>query len=222
MLTIDPKHRLVEGVASDGTTIWVSSILDRQILACARPAGRWRRCPRRSPVRDRLGRAAKRLWVAADCPPGVAGDQGVRARRADRARHAAGGSVTRIAPVVGAASIPATSRRRDGSVFVSDSQNGMVFRLLPERPRRSWRSCCPGVGKSAQGTALDARRQANCSSPITARASASVDLATVQAHPAAAAGRQAVARDRRPRPLRHRPITASTTAPRRGCWSRSR
>ncbi len=34
VLTIDPNHRLVEGVASDGTTIWVSSVLDRQILAC--------------------------------------------------------------------------------------------------------------------------------------------------------------------------------------------
>ena len=34
VLTIDPRHRLVEGVASDGKTIWVSSILDRQVLAC--------------------------------------------------------------------------------------------------------------------------------------------------------------------------------------------
>ena len=32
--TIDPKHRLVEGVASDGTTIWASSLIDRQILQC--------------------------------------------------------------------------------------------------------------------------------------------------------------------------------------------
>src|SRR5207237_5170405 len=34
VLTIDPRHRLIEGVASDGTTIWVSSVLDRQVLAC--------------------------------------------------------------------------------------------------------------------------------------------------------------------------------------------
>ena len=34
VLTIDPRHRLVEGVASDGKTIWVSSILDRQVLEC--------------------------------------------------------------------------------------------------------------------------------------------------------------------------------------------
>ena len=34
MLTLDPKHRIVEGIATDGSTIWVSSILERQILAC--------------------------------------------------------------------------------------------------------------------------------------------------------------------------------------------
>ena len=27
------EHRLVEGVASDGQTIWVSSVIDRQIIA---------------------------------------------------------------------------------------------------------------------------------------------------------------------------------------------
>jgi hypothetical protein len=34
VLTVDPRHRLIEGVASDGKTIWLSSLIDRQILAC--------------------------------------------------------------------------------------------------------------------------------------------------------------------------------------------
>jgi hypothetical protein len=36
VVTVDPRHRLVEGVASDGAKIWLSSLIDRQILVCTK------------------------------------------------------------------------------------------------------------------------------------------------------------------------------------------
>ena len=85
VLTIDPRHRLVEGVASDGKTIWVSSILDRQILACKTTCRTLATLPAPlHPFAIAWDPRRKRLWVAADCPPGVSGDQALRARRADR------------------------------------------------------------------------------------------------------------------------------------------
>ena len=192
VLTIDPKHRLVEGVASDGTTIWVSSILDRQILACRTDlpdagdlagAGFTRS---RSPGT----RSRKRLWVAADCPPGVAGDQAVRARRADRRSIRAGRIQTRIAPAVG--QLP--SRRRLGFRRPACSS---------ATARTAWSS-----GLLPSGTAFDGRQSARAtaragrgrrSTPdgkqlIVAdysRGIGAVDLATCKPTLAAAAGRQA-------------------------------
>src|SRR6476661_576468 len=73
LLTIDPRHRLVEGVASDGQTIWVSSILDRQILACRASCRTIATLPQPlHPFAVAWDSTRKRLWVAADCPPGVA------------------------------------------------------------------------------------------------------------------------------------------------------
>ena len=70
--TIDPNHRLIEGVASDGRTIWVSSLIDRQILQCKK------RCKTIATLPEGLHPFAiawdavrQRIWVAADCPPGV-------------------------------------------------------------------------------------------------------------------------------------------------------
>src|SRR5256885_8458470 len=74
VLTIDPKHRLVEGVASDGTTIWVSSILDREVLACKSTCRMLAILPKGlHPFAIAWDETRKRLWVAADCPPGVPG-----------------------------------------------------------------------------------------------------------------------------------------------------
>ena len=36
LFTVDPQHRLIEGVATDGKAVWVSSLIDRQILQCAK------------------------------------------------------------------------------------------------------------------------------------------------------------------------------------------
>jgi DNA-binding beta-propeller fold protein YncE len=154
VLTIDPKHRLVEGVASDGTTIWVSSILDRQILACRTacrtiatlPAGL-------HPFAIAWDQNRKRLWVAADCPPGVAGIKPCE-RGALIAMTTGGKIMTRMTPLTGSFH-PGDVSVAPGGVFVSDSQNGAVYgfgksgySLVPVIK--------PGVGKSAQGTTLDA------------------------------------------------------------------
>lgn len=154
VLTIDPKHRIVEGVASDGTTIWVSSVLDRQILACRSTCRTVATLPPGlHPFAIAWDGAQKRLWVAADCPSGVAGikpcDHGALI-----GLDAQGRTKARIFPASGnfhSGDVSASA----GGVFVSDSQNGAVYRL-----RRNGKALIPvvkpGVGKSGQGTALGA------------------------------------------------------------------
>jgi hypothetical protein len=152
VLTIDPIHRLIEGVASDGRTIWVSSVLDRQILACAKscrtiatlPAGL-------HPFAIAWDGERKRLWIAADCPAGVAGitpcDRG-----ALMALDRAGQIASQIAPASGSFH-PGDVSASSAGVFVSDGQNGAVYRL--QRGVLS-RVIASAAGKSAQGSATDA------------------------------------------------------------------
>jgi DNA-binding beta-propeller fold protein YncE len=152
VLTIDPKHRIVEGVASDGRTIWVSSILDRQILACTSacrtiatlPAGL-------HPFAIAWDGAQKRLWVAADCPPGVKGITPCE-RGALIALDRTGRIRIRVAPPTGSFHSGDVSVSPAG-VFVSDSQNGAVY-FLARRAKSLIPVVKTGVGKSAQGTAL--------------------------------------------------------------------
>ena len=152
VVTVDPTHRLVEGVATDGHTIWVSSILDRTILACrkaCRPLAVLP--PGLHPFAIAWDNNRKRLWAAADCPPGVRGIKACE-RGALIALDKRGRVVTRVAPGVGTFH-PGDVSASNGQVFVSDSQNGMVFRLTPNG-RGLMAVVLPGVGKSAQGTAL--------------------------------------------------------------------
>ena len=154
IITVDPGHRIVEGVASDGHTIWVSSILDRQILECRKtcrtvatlPAGL-------HPFAIAWDRSRKLLWVAADCPPGVKGitpcDRGALI-----ALDRNGVERTRISPESGTFH-PGDVSASTGGVFVSDSQNGMVFTVLPGGTAVKAVNL-PGDGKSGQGTALGA------------------------------------------------------------------
>ena len=93
-----------------------------------------------------------RLWVAADCPPGVRGITACE-RGALMALDRQGRVVTRIAPWVRTFH-PGDVSASNGQLFVSDSQNGMVFRLTASG-RAIMAVVLPGVGKSAQGTALD-------------------------------------------------------------------
>lgn len=154
VLTVDPKHRLVEGIASDGSTIWLSSIIDRQLLACRStcetlvtlPAGL-------HPFAIAWDSKRSQLWVAAGCPPGVPFivecDRGalLGIDRTGRIR-------TWVAPMGGAFQ-PGDASAANGQVFVSDSQNGAVYRLAPGG-KSLLTLVAPGVGKSGQGLALSA------------------------------------------------------------------
>ena len=154
VLTIDPKHRIVEGVATDGSTIWVSSILDRQILACRASCKTLATVPNGlHPFAIAWDAQKRRLWVAADCPPGVAGIKACD-RGALIALSKAGQVVTCIAPPSGSFH-PGDVSTAPSGVFVSDSQNGAVYRLAKSGYSLA-PVVAPGVGKSAQGTALDA------------------------------------------------------------------
>ena len=153
VLTIDPKHRLVEGVASDGTTIWVSSILDRQILTCRKTCRTLTTLPAGiHPFAIAWDAARKRLWVAADCPPGVSAIKPCE-RGALIGLDKRGRVKTRISPFLGQFHPGDVSASR-GQVFVSDSQNGMVFHLV-SNDHAIMAVVLPDVGKSAQGTTLD-------------------------------------------------------------------
>lgn len=154
VLTIDPKHRIVEGVASDGTTIWVSSLVDRKILACTTascrtlvtlPAGL-------HPFAIAWDFKRDRLWVAADCPPGVSFIKPCE-RGALLAYDKAGKLKTRIASASGSFHPGDVSASATG-VFASDSQSGAVYQLT--KSGQALEPIVPaGVGKSAQGSALD-------------------------------------------------------------------
>ena len=175
VVTVDPSHRLIEGVASDGKTIWLSSLIDRQILACKKS------CKTLATLPDGLHPFAiawdarrKYLWVAADCPPGVSFIKpcGAGALMAFDAR---GKVRARIGPTVGDFH-PGDVSAADGQVFASDSQNGMVYRLTPNA-KALMAIVLPGVGKSGQGSAYDKANNrlivADYSQGITA-----IDLAT--------------------------------------------
>jgi sugar lactone lactonase YvrE len=153
VLTVDPKHRLVEGVASDGKTIWLSSLIDRQILACARTCRTIATLPEGiHPFAIAWDSSRKRLWVAADCPPGVSFIKACE-RGAVIAIDAKGRVKTRISPPLGTFH-PGDVSAADGQVFVSDSQNGSVYRLTPNG-RTLMAIVAPGTGKSGQGSAYD-------------------------------------------------------------------
>lgn len=175
VVTVQPTHRLIEGVASDGKTVWLSSIIDRQLLACAKACKTLATLPQGyHPFAIAWDGSRKRLWVAADCPPGVPFIKACE-RGALMAFDARGRLQTRISPALGAFH-PGDVSASDGEVFVSDSQNGAVYRLTPNG-RALTAVVAPGVGKSAQGSAFDKANNrlivADYSQGITA-----IDLAT--------------------------------------------
>jgi sugar lactone lactonase YvrE len=153
MVRIDPKHRLVEGVASDGGTIWVSSVLDRTIVACRRTCHEIAILPEGlHPLGIAWDEKRRRLWVAAECPklPGVTPCD----RGAVLALDQDGRIRERLSPSLGNFH-PGDVSASAGRVFVSDSQNGTVYALTPSGKALS-AIVLPGVGESAQGSVLDA------------------------------------------------------------------
>ena len=148
---IPPDHRLVEGIASDGTTIWVSSVLDRQILACTNSCRTLAVLPSGlHPFGIAFDWGRKLIWIAADCP-GIAGMDKCQ-KGALVAIDREGKLRGRIAPKV-AEFHPGDVSVSASGVFVSDSQNGVVYSLLPRR-KGLQPANRPGDGKSAQGSAL--------------------------------------------------------------------
>lgn len=151
LFTVPVEHRLVEGIATDGHTVWVSSVLDRTILA--RSAGRMTRFAMPKGTLHPMGMAfdARRdwLWIATDCPelPGISRCDSGALVAIDRKGRLKAKLVLAKGFHPGDVSVG-----RD-NVFVSDTLNGAVYRLLPDG--RSFATpIAPGVGRSAQGTAL--------------------------------------------------------------------
>jgi hypothetical protein len=150
VLMINPRHRLIEGIASDGRTIWVSSVLDRQILACHKTCRTIATLPAPlHPFALTWDAGRTRLWVAADCPPGVKGIEACD-RGALVALDRDGRLKSRIAPLSGSFH-PGDVSAAPAGVFVSDSQNGAVYRLAASGHSLT-PLVGPGIGKSAQGT----------------------------------------------------------------------
>lgn len=174
IISVREQHRLVEGIATDGKTIWLSSVLDRTILtrigekvgSFTMPAG----------TLHPMGLAwdAKRnwLWVATDCPdlPGITKCESGALVALDRK----GRLKATLSP--GKGFHPGDVSAAGGEVFVSDSLNGMVYRL---HGRTLDPMIAPGVARSAQGTALtpDGKRLVVAD---YGRGVAVVDLATKQ------------------------------------------
>ena len=154
VVTADPSHRLIEGVATDGRRIWLSSLIDRKILLCTSRCTTLATLPSGlHPFAIAWDEQRKRLWVAADCPPNVSFIKACE-RGALLAFDARGRLRTRVATMAGAFH-PGDVSAANGQVFVSDSQNGAVYRLS-ENGGALDAVVRPGVGKSGQGSALDA------------------------------------------------------------------
>ncbi len=175
VLTVDPRHRLIEGVASDGTTIWLSSLMDRQILACTTTCTTLATLPTGlHPFAISWDSKRRQLWVAADCPPGVS-------FITDCERGALLGFDNRgkirswVAPMA-TPFHPGDVSSANGEVFVSDSQTGAVYRLSPNA-KSLLTLLAPGVGKSGQGSVVASNGKQLIVSDYS-QGIAAIDLAT--------------------------------------------
>ena len=146
--TIDPKHQLVEGLASDGTTLFVSSVLDRTIIACTDTCRDVIRLDGPAvPLGMSWDKKRKLLWVAMHCPalPGVG-----RCTGEVRGVTVAGRVKYRLWP--SSSFSPGDISVVGKSIVVSDSGSGQIYRLTPEK-RRWEKLILSGEMKSAQGVA---------------------------------------------------------------------
>lgn len=144
---IDPQHRIVEGIASDGKGLWLSSIIDRVVLRCTstcRPA--FTLAGPGHPLGIAWDADRKWLWIAMHCPE-LKGSKPCdgELRAVDRSGR------TRYSGRPGTDFRPGDVSVFRGIVTVSDSGNGAVHRLY----RGEWTTPrAPGQGKSAQGSAF--------------------------------------------------------------------
>lgn len=148
-LTIDPKHRLIEGLASDGVTLFASSVLDRTILACTdKCEAAFQLEGPALPLGMTWDSKRKLLWIAIHCPalpqvkpcPGEV--RGVSRAGKIRYRH-------RLGPGFAPGDVSIAGK----SVIISDSATGQIYRLDPKKG--GWAALIKGGEiKSGQGTAL--------------------------------------------------------------------
>jgi hypothetical protein len=128
VLTIPAEYRLIEGVASDGDTIWVSSILDRVVVE--HKDGRFRAMPlpegAGAPFAITYDAGRKWIWIAANCfePLKIRNCTGAWLVAMDRS-----GMVQRkVRPAGDAAFTPGDVSVWQDQVFVSDTANGAAYR----------------------------------------------------------------------------------------------
>lgn len=150
-LTVDPRHRLIEGIATDGRDIFLSSPFDKAILVCRRG-----KCDRRITLGDAdvvpMGLAwdskRKQLWVALSCPKPIVADCPHGALRAvDRQGRLRGQIVT----AKGKFQIGDVSASRSGEILFGDSSSGAVYRVA-DNGRTAVPLLAASQGKSAQSS----------------------------------------------------------------------
>lgn len=128
ILAVPAEYRLIEGVASDGGTIWTSSVLGRAIVAHRK--GAFRAFPLPDGAGAPLGIAwdagRQWLWIAAFCPAElrIAGCSGAALLAMDRK----GRVRARLRPAGDTAFSPGDVSVWRDRVFVSDTRNGAVYR----------------------------------------------------------------------------------------------
>lgn len=154
LFKIGPEHRLIEGVATDAHTVWVSSVIDRTILACRKTCRVFVKLKNGDlhPTGLAWDPSRQRLWVTVDCPevPAFARCESGALVAFDRK----GRERARLTPAKGFHSSDVSAS--GGHVFAGDSSNGAVYWLKPGTDTFTT-LLAPGIGRSAQGSALDAR-----------------------------------------------------------------
>jgi hypothetical protein len=152
LFPIGPEHRLIEGVATDGQTVWVSSVIDRTILTCRKTCRTFVKLKDSDlhPTGLAWDSSGQRLWVTVDCPevPAFARCESGALVSFDRK----GRERSRLVPAKGFHSSDVSVS--GGHVFAGDSNNGAVYWLKPGSSRMAT-LLAPGIGRSAQGSALD-------------------------------------------------------------------
>lgn len=151
VLEVPAKHRLIEGIATDGQTIWLSSVVDRRVLAWR--SGKLVRVlpmPRKTarPLGLAYDSSRKWIWIATDCPRIVASDacSGGGLIAIDRR----GKLKARLHPTGVETHFGDVSADR-GTVHVSDSMNGAVY--VCRGDCRTLEVVVPiGAGRSAQSS----------------------------------------------------------------------
>jgi hypothetical protein len=124
---VPAEYRLIEGVASDGNAVWLSSILDRTIVEYRN--GRFRAVPMPKGEGAPLGIAwdarRGRLWIAANCPEMFKLPD---CRTGLVAIDRSGRPHASLRPAGSGPFTPGDVSVWRDQVFVSDSANGAVYR----------------------------------------------------------------------------------------------